>query len=78
MGARLSLDAGVDIKGLAEAARAAGRLGIDTEFMSEGRYRALLCLVGVGLLLVPGALLLGAVALHLGASLAPAPAAQPA
>ena len=47
MGARLSLDAGVDIKGLAEAARAAGRLGIDTEFMSEGRYRALLCLVGV-------------------------------
>ena len=34
MGARLSLDAGVDIKGLAEAARAKGRLGIDTEFMS--------------------------------------------
>jgi ribonuclease D len=31
----------------AEAARAAGRLGIDTEFMSEGRYRALLCLVQV-------------------------------
>jgi len=29
----------------AEAARAAGRFGIDTEFMSEGRYRALLCLV---------------------------------
>jgi ribonuclease D len=28
-------------------ARAAGRLGIDTEFMSEGRYRALLCLVQV-------------------------------
>ena len=51
MGARLSLDAGVDIKGLAEAARAVGRLGIDTEFMSEGRYRALLCLVGV---VVPG------------------------
>jgi ribonuclease D len=31
----------------AEAARSAGRLGIDTEFMSEGRYRALLCLVQV-------------------------------
>jgi ribonuclease D len=31
----------------AERARAAGRLGIDTEFMSEGRYRALLCLVQV-------------------------------
>src|SRR5437763_16187264 len=31
----------------AELARAAGRLGIDTEFMSEGRYRALLCLVQV-------------------------------
>jgi ribonuclease D len=28
----------------AELARARGRLGIDTEFMSEGRYRALLCL----------------------------------
>lgn len=35
---------------LAEAASAAsdrGRLGIDTEFMSEGRYRALLCLVQI-------------------------------
>jgi ribonuclease D len=31
----------------AQAARAAGRLGIDTEFMSEGRYRALLCLVQI-------------------------------
>ncbi len=28
----------------AELARTRGRLGIDTEFMSEGRYRALLCL----------------------------------
>ena len=28
-------------------AREHGRLGIDTEFMSEGRYRALLCLVQV-------------------------------
>jgi ribonuclease D len=36
-----------DITEVARAARAAGRLGIDTEFMSEGRYRALLCLVQV-------------------------------
>jgi ribonuclease D len=32
---------------LAAQARAAGRLGIDTEFMGEGRYRALLCLIQV-------------------------------
>ncbi|MDP9401570.1 MAG: HRDC domain-containing protein [Actinomycetota bacterium] len=32
---------------LAAAARAAGRLGVDTEFMGEGRYQALLCLVQV-------------------------------
>ena len=32
---------------LAGQARAAGRLGIDTEFMGEGRYRALLCLVQI-------------------------------
>jgi ribonuclease D len=31
----------------AALARRAGRLGIDTEFMSEGRYRALLCLVQI-------------------------------
>ncbi len=31
----------------AEQARKAGRFGIDTEFMSEGRYRALLCLVQI-------------------------------
>jgi ribonuclease D len=36
-----------DIVEAATAARAVGRLGIDTEFMSEGRYRALLCLVQV-------------------------------
>jgi ribonuclease D len=35
----------VDLAALAERARAAGRLGIDTEFMPEGRYRPLLCLV---------------------------------
>jgi ribonuclease D len=36
-----------DVTEAAAAARASGRLGIDTEFMSEGRYRALLCLVQV-------------------------------
>src|SRR4051812_33279566 len=35
------------VSDLAERARAAGRLGIDTEFMGEGRYRPLLCLVQV-------------------------------
>src|SRR6185295_6694320 len=32
---------------VADRARATGRLGIDTEFMGEGRYRPLLCLVQV-------------------------------
>src|SRR2546423_13741217 len=32
---------------IAERARADGRLAIDTEFVSEGRYRPLLCLVQV-------------------------------
>ena len=36
-----------DVAEAAAQARQAGRLGIDTEFMSEGRYRALLCLVQV-------------------------------
>jgi ribonuclease D len=36
-----------DVAEIAAAARASGRLGIDTEFMSEGRYRAQLCLVQV-------------------------------
>src|SRR6201995_5165784 len=36
-----------DVAEAAAQARRAGRLGIDTEFMSEGRYRALLCLVQV-------------------------------
>jgi ribonuclease D len=36
-----------DLEAAAATARASGRLGIDTEFMSEGRYRALLCLVQV-------------------------------
>ncbi|MBI5105143.1 MAG: ribonuclease D [Solirubrobacterales bacterium] len=34
---------------LAERAREAGRLGIDTEFMGEGRYQPLLCLVQIAL-----------------------------
>ena len=33
------------VAALAELAHASGRLGIDTEFMGEGRYRTLLCLV---------------------------------
>ncbi len=36
-----------DVGSVAAAAREQGRLGIDTEFMSEGRYRALLCLVQI-------------------------------
>jgi ribonuclease D len=43
----LSLAGEHEIAALADLARARGRLGIDTEFMSEGRYRALLCLVQV-------------------------------
>jgi ribonuclease D len=38
-----------DIRQAADMARATGRIGIDTEFMSEGRYRALLCLVQVAI-----------------------------
>jgi ribonuclease D len=36
-----------EVAATADVARDRGRLGIDTEFMSEGRYRALLCLVQV-------------------------------
>jgi ribonuclease D len=36
-----------DVPALAERARAAGRLGLDTEFLPEGRYRPLLCLIQV-------------------------------
>jgi ribonuclease D len=43
-----------DIAELAELARAGGRLGIDTEFMGEGRYRTLLCLVQVAVELPDG------------------------
>jgi ribonuclease D len=36
-----------EIAGIAELAARVGRFGIDTEFMSEGRYRPLLCLAQV-------------------------------
>ena len=36
-----------DVAALAELARSSGRLGIDTEFMGEGRYQTLLCLIQV-------------------------------
>lgn len=35
------------VRELARAARAAGRLALDTEFVGEGRYRTLLCLVAL-------------------------------
>ncbi|MEA2158613.1 MAG: ribonuclease [Solirubrobacteraceae bacterium] len=37
----------MDVAHAAALARERGRLGIDTEFMSEGRYRALLCLAQI-------------------------------
>ncbi|HLM85938.1 MAG TPA: HRDC domain-containing protein [Solirubrobacteraceae bacterium] len=37
------------LQALADGARAAGRLALDTEFMGEGRYRTLLCLVQVAI-----------------------------
>jgi ribonuclease D len=40
------LDA-AEVRAIAERARAEGRLGLDTEFLPEGRYRPLLCLVQV-------------------------------
>jgi ribonuclease D len=36
---------GPSLTALLEGARAAGRIALDTEFMGEGRYRTLLCLV---------------------------------
>lgn len=41
------LAASADVAALADLVRASGRLGIDTEFMGEGRYQTLLCLVQV-------------------------------
>jgi ribonuclease D len=46
MGDRVLAD-NTDVSELAERAHETGRLGIDTEFMGEGRYRALLCLVQI-------------------------------
>jgi ribonuclease D len=46
-GATGALGSSEDVARAAGLARQCGRLGIDTEFMSEGRYRALLCLVQV-------------------------------
>jgi ribonuclease D len=42
-----TLAGSTDVAEVAALARIRGRLGIDTEFMSEGRYRALLCLTQV-------------------------------
>ncbi|MDE3130764.1 MAG: ribonuclease D [Acidobacteriota bacterium] len=42
-----ALASSADVERSAQIARERGRLGIDTEFMSEGRYRALLCLTQV-------------------------------
>src|SRR5215210_5108646 len=56
---------------LAARARATGRLGIDTEFMGEGRYRPLLCLVQVAVVEPDGAVRV-AVLDPLGDSLDPA------
>jgi ribonuclease D len=41
------------LQALADGARAAGKIALDTEFMGEGRYRTLLCLVQVAI--PPGA-----------------------
>ncbi len=41
------LASSADVARAAEAATATGRIGVDTEFISEGRYRPLLCLVQV-------------------------------
>jgi ribonuclease D len=41
------LASSADVAALADVARSSGRLGIDTEFMGEGRYQTLLCLAQV-------------------------------
>lgn len=43
--AGLDIDPGSCLPALSERARQTGRLALDTEFMGEGRYRTLLCLV---------------------------------
>jgi ribonuclease D len=47
MSLQIGLTDTAGVAACAELAHASGRLGIDTEFMSEGRYRALLCLTQV-------------------------------
>jgi ribonuclease D len=44
-----SLATSSEVAQAARSARERGRLGIDTEFMSEGRYRALLCVVQIAI-----------------------------
>lgn len=36
-----------DLREIAQAARAGGRIALDTEFMGEGRYQTLLCLIQI-------------------------------
>jgi ribonuclease D len=43
----VALATGSDLSALASRARTVGRFGIDTEFIGEGRYRTLLCLIQV-------------------------------
>jgi ribonuclease D len=45
MSATTSTDDVPDLAEIADAARASGRIALDTEFMGEGRYRTLLCLI---------------------------------
>jgi ribonuclease D len=42
------------LEGLLEHAKASGRLAVDTEFMGEGRYRTLLCLIQLAVPEQPG------------------------
>ena len=45
MSAIAPTDGAPDLTEIADAARASGRIALDTEFMGEGRYRTLLCLI---------------------------------
>jgi ribonuclease D len=45
MSAASADDRSPDLREIADAARASGRIALDTEFMGEGRYRTLLCLI---------------------------------
>jgi ribonuclease D len=40
-------DKAPDLREIAQAARASGQIALDTEFMGEGRYRTLLCLIQI-------------------------------